>query len=68
MEPPTARHFSLQEQQMSARKLSRIAGLVLVLAAMFGGVGPASIAVAQTQGANVNISVANYTLVDNGWG
>jgi hypothetical protein len=42
MEPPNGRHFSLQEQQMSARKLGRLAGLVFVLAAVFGGVAAAT--------------------------
>jgi hypothetical protein len=36
--------LSHQEQHMSARKLSRLAGLVFVLAALFGGVGAAAAA------------------------
>ena len=41
MEPPIGRHFALQEMKMSARRLSRFAGLVFVLAAVFGGIGVA---------------------------
>jgi len=35
---------------MSAKKLGRLAGFVLVLAAMFGGVGSASVATAYGTG------------------
>jgi hypothetical protein len=35
---------------MSAKKLGRLAGFVLVLAAMFGGVGSASVATAYETG------------------
>ena len=35
---------------MSAKKLGRLAGFVLVLAAMFGGVGSASVATAHGAG------------------
>jgi hypothetical protein len=42
--------FSVQESSMSAKKLGRLAGFVLVLAAMFGGVGAASVATAYETG------------------
>jgi hypothetical protein len=55
MEPPTGCDFSLQEQHMSARKLSRVAGLVFVLAAILGGVGAAgAIAEHETGGSPVS--------------
>jgi hypothetical protein len=43
MEPPNGCTFSFQERQMSARKLGRLAGLVFVLAAVFGGIGAATV-------------------------
>jgi hypothetical protein len=52
---------------MSARKLSRFAGLVFVLAAVFGGVGAAS-AVAE-HGAGGATETATVTqLLDVNWG
>jgi len=53
---------------MSARKLSRFAGLVFVLAAVFGGVGAAS-AVAEHETEAVAASTASpLTLLDMNWG
>ena len=56
-EPPTERVL-LWEQQMSARKLSRIAGLVFVVAAVFGGVGAANAAVVHEAGGSGSVSIA----------
>ena len=50
---------------MSARKLSRLAGLVFVLAAILGGVGAASaVAEHETGGA----AAKTVTLLDMNWG
>ena len=54
------------EQHMSARKLSRLAGLVFVLAAFLGGVGAAS-AEHDTGGAAATASVQS-SLIDINWG
>jgi hypothetical protein len=63
MEPPNGRHFSLQEQQMSARKLGRLAGLVFVLAAVLGGIGAASAAQHETGGSTSAIQMANLEII-----
>ncbi len=65
--PPDA--SSPQEQQMSATKLSRLAGLVFVLAAVFGGAGAAS---ASIEHETVDSSVAieaptSMRLMDTVW-
>jgi hypothetical protein len=52
---------------MSARKLSRLAGLVFVLAAIFGGVGAAS-AVAEHGSASTASTAAQQTALDVVWG
>jgi len=52
---------------MSARRLSRFAGLVFVLAAILGGVGAAgAVAEHETGGASATSS-AQLTLVDINW-
>jgi hypothetical protein len=51
---------------MSARKLSRLAGLVFVLAAILGGVGAAS-AEHETGGAAAT-TATQLTLLDLNWG
>lgn len=53
---------------MSARKLSRLAGLVFVLAALFGGVGATTI-VAQHEagGSSVTSALAQTTQGDTVW-
>lgn len=69
MEPPTGRVFSLWEQQMSARKLSRIAGLVFVVAAVFGGAGAANAAVVHEAGGSSSVSIAAaHRAADVIWG
>jgi uncharacterized membrane protein len=69
MEPhPTP--FHLQEQQMSARKLSRLAGLVFVLTAVFGGAGAASASIG-AESADSVIAVearASMSAFDTVWG
>ena len=54
---------------MSARKLSRLAGLVFVLAAILGGVGAAS-AVAEHEAGGSDIASATFhsTAADTVWG
>jgi hypothetical protein len=47
MEPPSGRTIHIQEQLMSARKLSRLVGFLFVLAVMLGVVGTASAAVVE---------------------
>src|SRR5690349_17471269 len=64
--PQDGRHFSLQEQLMSAKKLGRLAGLVFVLAAVIGG---ASIAhgLAAHGGAG-SVSAVAKVLLETIWG
>jgi hypothetical protein len=50
-----------QESHMSAKKLGRIAGLVLVLAAVFGGS-------AIGQSSSSDAAAARYTTQDFNWG
>jgi len=52
---------------MSARKLSRLAGLVFVLAAILGGVGAAG-AAHETGGAAATTADAQTNLIDVNWG
>jgi hypothetical protein len=54
---------------MSARKLSRLAGLVFVFAAVFGGASAANAAVVHEAGGSTAISTASsLQLVDITWG
>jgi multisubunit Na+/H+ antiporter MnhB subunit len=53
---------------MSARKLSRLAGLVFVLAAILGGVGAASAVVEHETGGTADTAVVNVQLIDVNWG
>lgn len=64
--PPNA--FSLQEQQMSARKLSRLAGLVFVLAAVFGGAGAATASIGHETSATVAEASFTIRFADTVWG
>jgi hypothetical protein len=53
---------------MSARKLNRFAGLVFVLAAIFGGVG-AAVAVAAHEAAGTSADASVHSqLIDTVWG
>jgi hypothetical protein len=67
MEPPDGRHFSLQEQQMSARKLGRLAGLVFVLAAVFGGIGIPSHVSEHEAGGTTDISAVEMANLEVIW-
>jgi hypothetical protein len=53
---------------MSARKLSRLAGLVFVLAAIFGGVGAASAVAEHETGGAAATTATQLTLLDMNWG
>lgn len=55
---------------MSARKLSRIAGLVFVFAAVFGGAGAANAAVVHETGGSSTVTVTESALraADIIWG
>ena len=53
---------------MSARKLSRFAGLVFVLAAIFGGVGAASAVTEHETGGAATTAAMPLTLLDMNWG
>jgi hypothetical protein len=64
---PTTRRFSPQEQQMSARRLGRLAGLVFVLVAVFGGVGAASQGAHEAGGSNAMTSAAETYLLEGVW-
>jgi hypothetical protein len=66
MEPPIGRHFALQEMKMSARRLSRFAGLVFVLAAVFGGIGAASHAAAHEAGGDA-ASAIQMVMLESVW-
>jgi hypothetical protein len=48
---------------MSARKLGRLAGLVFVLAAVFGGIGAASAAQHETGGSTSAIQMTNLEII-----
>jgi hypothetical protein len=52
---------------MSARKLGRLAGLVFVLAAVFGGIGAASAAQHETGGVSAvsAVQMANLEIIWN---
>ena len=52
---------------MSARKLSRFAGLVFVLAAIFGGVGAAT-AEHQAGGSAAETSAIQFLSLETTWG
>jgi len=52
---------------MSARKLSRLAGLVFVLAAVFGGIGVATVAQHEAGGAPSAISADQKALLEIIW-
>ena len=69
MEPPAGRAFHSREQQMSARKLSRLAGLVFVVAAVFSGAGAANAAVVHEAGGSSAVSVSeSLRAFDITWG
>jgi len=51
---------------MSARKLSRLAGLVFVLAAILGGVGAAG-AVTEHETGGATAKATTFTLLDQNW-
>ena len=53
---------------MSARKLGRLAGLVFVLAAVFGGIGAASAAQHEAGGSSAITSVARMATLEVIWG
>jgi hypothetical protein len=54
---------------MSARKLGRLAGLVFVLAAVFGGIGVASqVAKHEAGGSSAITSVARMATLEVIWG
>ena len=53
---------------MSARKLSRFAGLVFVLAAIFGGVGAASAVAEHGAGGATETAAVQSQLTDINWG
>jgi hypothetical protein len=53
---------------MSARKLSRLAGLVFVLAAILGGVGAAGAVAEHETGGAAHTAVVQVPLIDVNWG
>jgi hypothetical protein len=53
---------------MSARKLGRLAGLVFVLAAVFGGVGAASVGQHETGGCTVATGAIEMRTLETVWG
>jgi hypothetical protein len=53
---------------MSARKLSRFAGLVFVLAAILGGVGAASGVAGHDAGGATDTAAVQIQLIDVNWG
>jgi hypothetical protein len=52
---------------MSARKLGRLAGLVFVLAAVFGGIGAASVGQHEA-GASTAVSACEMGTLETVWG
>jgi hypothetical protein len=52
---------------MSARKLGRLAGLVFVLAAVFGGIGAASAAQHEAGGSSAVTSAIQMTNLETIW-
>ena len=64
---PQWMRLSQQEQHMSARKLSRFAGLVFVLAAVLGGVGAATVEHG-TGGATATAAAESILGGDINWG
>lgn len=65
---PTGCDYFFWEQDMSARKLSRFAGLVFVLAAIFGGVGAASAVAEHGAGGTTETAAVQSQLTDINWG
>jgi hypothetical protein len=53
---------------MSARKLGRLAGLVFVLAAVFGGVGAATVAQHEAGGSTAVTSALQMRMNETVWG
>ena len=53
---------------MSARKLGRLAGLVFVLAAVFGGVGAASVGQHEAGGSTAVTSAMQMRTLETVWG
>jgi len=53
---------------MSARKLSRLAGLVFVLAAILGGGASAASSITEHETGGVTATAAPVTLLDIHWG
>jgi hypothetical protein len=53
---------------MSARKLGRLAGLVFVLAAVFGGVGAASAGQHEAGGSTAATGAVQMSLLETVWG
>jgi hypothetical protein len=53
---------------MSARKLGRLAGLVFVLAAVFGGIGAASVGQHEAGGSTAATSDVQMTPLETVWG
>jgi hypothetical protein len=53
---------------MSARKLGRLAGLVFVLAAVFGGIGAATAAQHDAGGSTAVTSAIDMRMLETVWG
>jgi len=53
---------------MSARKLGRLAGLVFVLAAVFGGIGAATAAQHDAGGSTTVTSAVDMRMLETVWG